>query len=80
MAAVVSRFEPGRPVHSRGSHNELPADPKGRLCLRIGLNAGHFIVFYPRNLEQLEEEQEGGYCVKGDCGEGEKQRYAVLMR
>ena len=80
VAAVVRRFEPGRHVHSRGSHSELPADPNGRLCMRIGLNAGHFIVFYPRNLEQLEEEQESGYRVKGDCGEGEKQRYAVLMR
>jgi len=79
VAVVVSRFEPGRRVHIRGSHNELPANPNCRLCLRIGLNAEHFIVFYSRNLEQLEEEEEGENRVKGDCGEGEKQRYAVLM-
>lgn len=80
LAAVTSRFEPGSRVHAQGPHNELPPDPKGRLCLRIGLNAGHFIVFYPRDLELLEEEQEGNYRMKGDCGEGEKQKYALLMR
>ncbi len=80
VAAVVSRFEPGRRVHAHGPHNELPADPKGRLCFHVGLNAGHFVVFYPKDLELLEEEQEGRYQVKRDCGEEEKQKYALLMR
>ena len=76
----IKQFEPGTRVHAQQPDNCIPTDPTGRLHLHVGLNAGHFMAFYPEGLQKFEEEREQRYVQRVEADPENCESYARLIR
>jgi hypothetical protein len=77
---ITKTFEAGTRVHAQQPGKIIPPDPKGRVHLHIGLNAGHFLAFYLEPLEDLEEERNQHYVQLKEADQENCELYASLIR
>lgn len=77
---ITKTFEAGTRVHAQQPGKTIPSDPKGRVHLHIGLNAGHFLAFYLKELKDLEEERNQHYYLLKEADQENCERYARLIR